>query len=88
MISVTRRQFLGVPFPGILHQKPQRVDAPERGISFSRPERFVVNTPNGQVEICQGDWVLELPSGARYVVKNNDIEAVSATGARKWWQLW
>lgn len=87
MIKVTRRQFLGVPFPGILHQKAQRVDAPERGISFNRPERFVVNTPNGQIEIVQGDWVLEMPSGARYVVKNPDVDAMGAP-KKKWWQLW
>ena len=87
-MSVRKRQFLGVAFPGILHQKAQKVDAPERGISFHRPERWVVNTPMGQLEVCQGDWVLEAPSGNRYVIKDCDISDISKTTKKKVWGLW
>lgn len=80
---INKRQFLGVPFRGILHQKAQRVDAPERGISYHRNERWVVNTPFGQVEIVQGDWLLELPTGRLYVIKDADM-AVFFQQNKKW----
>jgi len=84
---IKKRQFNGVPFPGILYQKAQRVDAPERGISYSRPDRYLVNTPTGQLEIGQGDWVVAMPSGSLYVVKDADIAALTG-GTKPWWRIW
>lgn len=75
---IKKRQFLGVlPFTGVIHQTPQRVDmTATRGIIWERPERFMANTPFGQMEIGKGDWVLYFPRGAVYVVKDADIEAL------------
>jgi hypothetical protein len=82
-----KRQFNGVPFDGILHQKAQRIDMGNtRGIVFDRPERHLVNTPVGQLEIWPGDWVVEFVAGRLYVVKNDDILAHAP--ARKWWKIW
>lgn len=83
-----KRRFMGVPFEGILHQKAQRVDlANTRGIIFDRPERYIVNTPGGQIEIGPGDWVVEFPSGNRYVIKDADIAELSQP-FKKWWKIW
>lgn len=85
---IKKRQFLGVPFDGILHQKAQRVEAPNRGIVFERQERYIVNTPLGQLEICQGDWLVELLPSRCYVIKAIDMAALEPSARRKWWQLW
>lgn len=83
-----KRRFMGVPFEGILHQKAQRVDAGNtRGIIFDRPERHIVNTPFGQMEICAGDWVIELRAGSRYVIKDAHIHEFFET-PKKWWKIW
>ena len=85
---IVKRRFMGTPFEGILHQKAQRVDMGNtRGIIFDRPERFIVNTPGGQIEIGAGDWVVECPSGNRYVIKDTDITALSQP-SKKWWKIW
>lgn len=82
-----KRQFTGIPFEGIIYQAAQRVNAPERGVSFNRPNRYVLSTPVGQVEISIGDWVIYMPSGL-YVIKDADIFALSGASSRKWWQIW
>jgi len=85
---IKKKQFLGVPFPGILHQKAQEVDyISTRGIKFTRPERFIVNTPVGQHEIGAGDWVVEFPGNRLYVIKDKDIDALDFN-EKKWWQIW
>lgn len=84
-----KRQFLGIAFPGILHQKAQRVDmGATRGIVFDRPERWIVNTPVGQQEISQGDWLVELQPARFYVIKDADIAAFLTKPSKKWWKLW
>jgi len=83
-----RKQFRGIPFRGIIHQKAQRVEAPERGISFNRPERFVVNTPIGQLEVSRGDWILEFSSGNLYVIKDIDMADLTCDRKKEWWKLW
>lgn len=84
-----KRRFMGVPFEGILHQKAQRVDlANTRGIIFDRPERYIVNTPFGQMEIGAGDWVLTFPNGNTYVMKDVDMIEAFANPKSKWWKRW
>lgn len=84
-----KKQFTGLPFPGILHQKAQHVSAPERGISFERPERYVVNTPFGQQQIAHGDWLVIFPSGNCYVFKDVDIVIVEPKKPKeKRWKFW
>lgn len=85
---LTRRQFNGVPFDGIIHQLAQRVDMGNtRGIVFDRPERFVVNTPVGQIEIGHGDWVVEFMPGRSYVIRNPDM-VERGNPKKKRWKLW
>lgn len=85
---LTKRQFTGKPFDGIIHQKAQRVEAPGRGIVFDRPDRYIVNTPVGQLEIGVGDWVVEFLPSRRYVIRAEDMAAPQPQQNRKWWQLW
>ena len=86
---IKMRQFTGNPFDGILYQTAQRVSAPERGIVFNRPERYIVNTPFGQMEICKGDWLIEVITGNRYVIKDADIMYFSKIKpSKKWWRFW
>lgn len=85
---LTKKQFKGVPFSGIIHQKAQRVDMGNtRGIIFDRPERYIVNTPVGQLEIAYGDWLVEFVPGRHYVIKNADINGAEQP-KRKRWKLW
>lgn len=85
---IKKRQFIGVPFEGILHQKAQRVDMGNtRGIVFDRPERYVVNTPVGQLEIGLGDWVVEFIPGRLYVIRNVDMSVIPPV-KKVWWKLW
>lgn len=86
---IRKRQFVGIPFPGVMHQKAQRVDqSATRGIIFDRPERWIVNTPRGQQEIAQLDWLVEFPSGNRYVMMTSDIQALEPQPKKKWWKIW
>lgn len=82
-----KTQFTGKPFPGILHQVAQRVNVPERGIAYDRPERFVVNTPFGQMEITAGDWLVEFSGGNRYVFKPADMAAFRPLCKKPWWNF-
>lgn len=84
---ISKRQFTGKPLPGIIFQKAQRVEAPGRGIVFDRPDRYLVNTPVGQLEIGIGDWVVEFVAGRQYVIRSQDMVA-QAKQNRKWWQIW
>lgn len=87
-MRIRKRQFRGVAFIGVTHQKAQRVDLTEtRGIIFDRAERFVVNTPGGQVEIHHGDWVIEFPDDRFYVIKDIHMSSFN-NRRRKWWHLW
>lgn len=84
------KQFNGQLFPGVIHQKAQRVNVPERGIIYDRPERYVVNTSFGQMEIAVGDWFVEFPSGNCYVFKPADMATLGYQPAKpknKWWKL-
>lgn len=85
---IRKKQFTGIPFPGILHQKAQRVDVPARGISYERPERYIVNTPFGQLEIMPGDWMVTFPGGNVYVIRSEDIKALEAPPNKQWWKFW
>ena len=85
-----KRQFWGIlPFEGVLHQKAQRVDLGNtRGIVFDRPERWMVNTPIGQLEIYPGDWMVEFLPGRYYIVKDSDMAAMAQPAKKKRWKLW
>lgn len=87
---LSKRQFNGVIFPGIIFQKAQRVSAPDRGIFFERPDRFLVNTPVGQLEINQGDWVVEFSPGRLYIIRDEDMRVNDRARrpARAFWQFW
>lgn len=85
---MNQRQFNGVTFGGIIFQKAQTVNEPARGISFERPDRFLLTTPYGQLEVNKGDWVVEMPSGNHYLIKDSDIAALGQTSNRKWWKIW
>lgn len=86
---VKKRQFLGIAFDGIIHQKAQHVDMTStRGIVWNRPECYMVNTPLGQLQIYAGDWLLELPTGVLYVIRSVDIEHFFKQPIKKWWKIW
>lgn len=68
--NLEARQFLGHPIAGAVRLPPQRIDASHnRGITYNRPERWVVNTPTAQIEIAQGDWIVTGHMGEHYVFK-------------------
>jgi hypothetical protein len=87
---LSKRQFNGVPFDGIIFQKAQRVSAPDRGIYFERPDRYLVNTPVGQLEISQGDWVVEFSPGRMYIIRGEDMRVNERARRvpRAFWQFW
>ena len=69
--------FPGKKIDGVLRIPAGTVDASKtRGIKFERPERHVVNTPFGQLEIGAGDWIIRYPSGALYVFKDADYDGL------------
>lgn len=85
---IRKQQFNGVPFNGIIHQTAQRVDMGNtRGIVFNRPERYIVNTPVGQLEITNGDWLVEFTPGRYYVIRAVDMVGVPQP-KKSWWRNW
>lgn len=70
---IAHQWFPGLSIQGVLRIPAGTVDASAtRGIKYDRPERHVVNTPFGQLEITAGDWVIKHPSGNYYVLKDVD----------------
>lgn len=85
--------FPGKKVDGVLRIPASRVDqSATRGIVFDRPERHVVNTPIGQWEVAQGNWVVTEPNGERMVYDDthfyHNFEPVTAGHVRKWWRFW
>lgn len=48
---------------------PTKVKIPERGIEVDRPERHVINTPEGQFDVTPGDYIVTGIQGEKYPVK-------------------
>lgn len=60
----------GKDISGVLRIPATRVDATAtRGIIFDRPERHVVNTLEGQLDVSPGDWIITGVKGEKYPVK-------------------
>lgn len=87
---IIKRQFNSVPFNGVIHQMAQRVSAPERGIVFNRPERYLVKTPFGHLEIGFGDWLVDVDNGSTYVIKSYDIHFFGTRRVSLWqkFKIW
>jgi hypothetical protein len=61
--------------PGVRHIKANKVDLSKtRGIIVDRPERYVVDTPSGEVWLEPGDWVIKGISGEYYPCKPDIFE--------------
>lgn len=63
VLNVEAQQFSGLPMRGVSRLPPTVVDARSRGISYTLPERWVVDTPAGQVGLAVNDWVVLWPNG-------------------------
>lgn len=59
--------FPEVDIPGVLRIPANKVDmSGARGIIVDRPERHVVNTHHGQIELAHGDWIITGLNGEKY----------------------
>jgi hypothetical protein len=62
---------LGKVVEGVHRIPANKVDLSKtRGIIVDRPERYVVNTLEGQMEVTEGDWIVTGIKGEIYPVKD------------------
>lgn len=59
---------------GVLLIPASKVDlSATRGIVYDRPERYVIDTPFGRVELMAGDWIGRTVNGNVYTFRDEDI---------------
>lgn len=88
LVVEAEQWFPGREVEGVTRISANRVDLSKtRGIIVDRPERHVINTVEGQIDVCVGDWIVTGVFGDRYPVHPDVFEAtyerVSPTEAEK-----
>lgn len=55
---------------GVRYCPPAAIKNPERGISYTTPGRYVIDTLEGPMNVTPGDWIIVGIQGERYPVKD------------------
>lgn len=76
LIVNAEQWFPGRDIEGVLRIPANKVDLSKtRGIIIDRPQRYVINTMEGQMDVCIGDWIVTGVFGEKYPVHPEIFEA-------------